>query len=341
MVYKMTIEEIYRTSESLSNPFIEDWKKQGKRIMGYYCTYIPEEIIHAADVLGFRIRATGSDGTSRADTILSRFNCSFIRATLDLVLEGKYQFLDGLTCMNSCDHARRIYDIFKKKVLGEVEGYSPEFPLYFISVPHIITDHGYKWLKEEFEIFKSNIEKAFGKNITNKDLNNSIKVFNENRQLLKDIHALRILEKPKITGVEALKLNIANTSVPKEIMNSNLKSYLNLLKDSDGISDYRARILVLGSLIDDPSFLNAIEDVGGLIVSDMLCFGTKNFWDLAEIGGEPLDSITKRYYEKISCPRMMDDHNRRFDFLYKQIQSANIDGVIAANIEFSRRCREI
>lgn len=330
----MTIEDIYKITETLNNPYIEDWKKQNKNVLGYYCTYIPEEIINAGNILGYRVRGTEATGTSRADTLLSRFNCSFVRATLDLAMEGKYDFLDGLVCMNSCDHARRMYDIVQRKMIGQPDGFNKDFSLYFISVPHIVTDHGYKWLKEEFQIFKSNVEDKFGIKISNEDLNNSIKELNENRRLLKDIHDLRIVEKPKISGVDFLKLNIANTSVPKEVMNSELKTFLTQLKDRDGISDYRARILVLGSLIDDPGFLKIIEDVGGLIVSDMLCFGIRNFWDLTAESGDPLDNITKRYYEKVSCPRMMDDHDRRLEFLLKQIEAAKIDGVIATRLEF-------
>ena len=47
-----------------------------------------------------------------------------------------------------------------------------------------------------------------------------------------------------------------------------------------------------------------------------------------------MENITKRYYEKVSCPRMMDDHDRRFEFLTDQIKAAKIDGVIATRIEF-------
>jgi len=330
----MTIEDILKNTETLYNPYIEEWKKQNKKVMGYYCTYIPEEILLAGNFLPYRVRGTEAAGTSKADTILSRFNCSFIRASLNLAMEGKYNFFDGLICMNSCDHARRMYDIYKRKLVGEVEGIAKDFPLYFISVPHIITDHGFGWLKEEFAILKENLEKTFKITISDSELKDAIKLMNENRMLLKDIHNLRMLDQPKLKGVEALKLNLANTSVPKEIMNKELKSFLEKLKQRDGISDYRARILIVGSLIDDPNFLQIIEDVGGLVASDMLCFGTKNFWDLTKEEGDPLDNITKRYYEKVSCPRMMDDHDRRFKFLEEQIKAAKIDGVIATRIEF-------
>ena len=127
----MTIEDIFKITETLNNPYVEDWKKQNKNVLGYYCTYIPEEIINAGNILGFRIRGTEATGTSRADTLLSRFNCSFVRATLDLAIEGKYDFLDGLVCMNSCDHARRMYDIVQRKLIGQTDGFNKDFSIYF------------------------------------------------------------------------------------------------------------------------------------------------------------------------------------------------------------------
>ncbi len=328
----MKYDEFLKISETLSNPLVEEWKKQKKKIIGYYCTYVPEEILVAAEILGFRMRGTGAEGTSRADTILSRFNCSYIRASLDLALEGKYNFLDGLIAMNSCDHARRMYDIFKYKVVGEI---LPEnFPLYFLSVPHILTERGYNWLLEEFEIFITELENHFNIKITKEDLNRGIQILNENRKILKEIHGLRALDKPKISGVDILKMNVANSAIPKEIANQELSNILTNVKDSGGNSDNRARILLTGSLIDNPLFIKIIEDVGGAVVSDMLCFGTRNFWDLTEERGNPLENITKRYYYKISCPRMMDDHKRRFEFLKERIEKDKVDGVIGTRIEF-------
>ncbi len=330
----MSFESFIKVNKTISNSYVEEWKKQGKKIVGYYCSYIPEEILVSGGILPFRMRSVEAEGTSRADTILSRFNCSFVRASLDLAMQGKYNFLDGLVVMNSCDHARRMYDIWKYKIIGKLEGIEENFGLFFISLPHIITERGYNWLLEEFTFFKENLEKTYNITISEENLKTAIKTLNENRKLLKEIHKFRILDKPKLNGVEALKLNIATTATPKEISNQVLSSYLQSLKDREGISDYRARLLITGSLIDDPTFLKIIEDVGGLVVSDLLCFGVRNFWDLTPETGDPLESITKRYYEKISCPRMMDDHDRRFKFLQELIKEAKVDGVIGTRIEF-------
>jgi benzoyl-CoA reductase/2-hydroxyglutaryl-CoA dehydratase subunit BcrC/BadD/HgdB len=330
----MSIKEMLRVSETLSNSYIEDWKLQRKKVLGYYCTDIPEEILHAGNILGYRMRGTEAEGSGRADTIMNRFNCSFVRATLDLIMQGKYGFLDGLCISNSCDHVRRIYDVYQHRIMGIIDGIKRDYPLFFLSTPHILTDRGYRWLREEYEIFKTSLEDRFKIDINNEDLKKSIKVLNKSRNLLKEIHALRILEQPKITGAEALQINIANTSTPKEIFNQELENYIKVLKDKDGISDYRARLLVTGSIIDDPQVLKIFEDVGGIVASDVACFGTRNFWDLTSEEGDPLDAITNRYYNKISCPRMMDDDDRRFEFLKDRIKEAKIDGVIGIRIEF-------
>ena len=111
----MTPEEFLNCSETICNPYIEEAIKQNKKVLGYYCTYMPEEILEAADILGFRMRGIEAKSTAKADVYFSSFNCSFIKATLELILEGKYNFLDGLICLNSCDHARRMYDIFRTR----------------------------------------------------------------------------------------------------------------------------------------------------------------------------------------------------------------------------------
>jgi len=157
----MSFEKFIKVNKTLSNSYVEEWKKQGKKIIGYYCSYIPEEILVSGGIFPFRMRATEAEGTSRADTILSRFNCSFVRASLDLAMQGKYNFLDGLVVMNSCDHARRMYDIWKYKIIGKFEGIEENFGLFFISLPHIITERGYNWLLEEFTFFKENLEKTY------------------------------------------------------------------------------------------------------------------------------------------------------------------------------------
>ena len=91
---------------------------------------------------------------------------------------------------------------------------------------------------------------------------------------------------------------------------------------------------MVGSVVDNIEFTELIEHSGAFLASDLLCFGTRNFMDDVELETikSPLESITKRLYFRLSCPRMMDDHQRRLDFLKEEIKRANIEGVILQRI---------
>ena len=318
-------------SNSIMNPYIE---KSDRKIIGYYCTYIPEELLYAANLFPFRIRATGNKDTDLADIYMVRFTCSFVRSTLHLALQGVYDFLDGFVVCNSCDHSRRMFELFDLKVFNR-EGFNKQVPRFYLALPHIITEEGFEWYKKEVEEFKQELEKSYNiDKINNEDLIESINIYNENRRLLREIHDLRILDTPKITGSEALQISMANSSIPKEYANKELERIINILKESESIKTSNKRILLVGSVVDNIDFTKLVEDSGAIIVSDFLCFGTRYFLDDVSIthGGSPIEDISKRLYYRMSCPRMMDDHERRLNFLKSEIKKAKIDGVLLQRI---------
>lgn len=322
-------------SNSIINSYIEEWQKEGKKVVGFYCTYIPEELLYAAELLPFRIRATGNKDTDLGDIYMVRFTCSFVRATLDMALRGVYDFLDGFLVCNSCDHSRRMFELFDLKVFNR-ENFKKKVHRFYLALPHVITDEGFEWYKKEVEELKEELELAFKiTEITNEKLKRSIEIHNENRSLLREIHKLRIQNNPKLTGSEALQINMANSSIPKNIANEELKRIKNLLTKREDIDiSNKKRILLVGSVVDNIEFTELIENSGGFLASDVLCFGTRNFMDDVELetNKSPLERITKRLYYRLSCPRMMDDHQRRLDFVKEEIKRANIEGVILQRI---------
>ncbi|MBY9003497.1 MAG: 2-hydroxyacyl-CoA dehydratase [Candidatus Lokiarchaeota archaeon] len=321
-------------SNSISNSYIEDWQALNKKIIGYYCTYIPEELLHAAGILPYRIRATGNKDTELADTYMVRFTCSFVRSTLDLALKGAYNFMDGFLICNSCDHSRRMFEIFDLKVFNK-EKINKKINSFYLSIPHIITEEGFNWYLKEIEELREKLEVTYNCEITDDVLNHSLDIYNQNRDLLKKLHELQIQEFPKITGTEALQISMANASVPKEIANEELKRILNDLELKEGMDvSSKKRIINVGSVVDNIDFIQLIENSGTFVASDFICFGTRNFHDTIDFdySKEPLKNLTKRLYYRISCPRMMDDHENRLKFLKEEIKNANIDGVILQRI---------
>ena len=45
------IDKLKSVATSLHNEFVQKWKKDKGKVVGYSCTFIPEEILHAAGLL--------------------------------------------------------------------------------------------------------------------------------------------------------------------------------------------------------------------------------------------------------------------------------------------------
>ncbi len=323
------LQELTNISSTVFNPAIKSWKEAGNKVAGYVCTYVPEEIIYAAGILPYRLRPAGCTETTEADVYLHHINCSYVRSCLEYGLGGNFEFLDGLVFDNGCDHSRRLYDLWRETV-----HYDRPFMLYFLQVPHKVTDESIAFFRDDIAKFKDDIEKHFGVEITESKLRNAIAVYNETRSLLKRIYDLRQRERPPISGAECLNVVVAGTATPKDEYNQLLKRLLEEIQQREGISNYRARLMIVGSLLDDPAYVNIIEELGGLVVTDGLCFGSRCFWKPVESGDDLLLDLAKSYLEHPPCPRMVNTPSKRLDFVRDMVEMFEVDGIIFEHIRY-------
>ena len=323
------LEELKSLSGSLVNPAIEEWKADGKKVIGFFCSYVPEEILYAADVLPVRMRAPGCTGTTSADVYFSQFNCSFMRACLDFTLEGEFDFLDGFVFTNSCDNVRRVYD-----TLRELK--SNKFPfIELISVPHKISEQSTAFYRDQLVEFQVKVEQFSGIKVDPDKLKNAIDTYNRTRTLLRNLYDLRSHDTPPLTGSETLSVLLAGQVLPKNQYNDLLEVLLEELNETEGISDYKARMMITGSGgCDDPAYFQIIEDLGGLIVTDTLCFGSRYFWEPVQINGNIVKSIAVSYLNRPSCPGMCDQVDEREDYVKTMAEQFNVDGVIFQRMRY-------
>jgi bcr-type benzoyl-CoA reductase subunit C len=292
---------------------IMEAKRQGKKVFGWLCTYVPEEIIHAAGILPVRI--TGYSQETELDdgnAYLYINNCSFSRSCLQLGLRGEYDYLDGVVAGSTCDGARRLFDLW----------------VYYVKVPfhHILTVPR-KYTERAHKLY-------LGLKITDEALLQSIRVYNESRELLKKLYELRRLERPPITGAETMEVLNASIHMPKELFNQYLKQLLDELQSSGIAHAPRARLMVTGSVMNNPEFIKSIEDLGALVVTDELCTSTRYWSDPVVLDGRPpLEAIAKRYLDNFPCARMVPSDGR-FDRILDLARNYKVDGVVSQVIRY-------
>lgn len=314
------LEKLTRLAPTVSNSAVKEWKSEGKSIVGYICSYIPEEIFHAAGILPYRIGARGCQYTTLADAVMAPITCSFARCCLELALRGEYNFLDGLVFMNGCDGMRRMCDDWVHKV--DV-GFSCA-----ISVPHKTDEDAVEWYKQELCTLRDKLQELSGVSITREGLQNSIQICNQTRQLLKRLYELRQRHNPPLAGAEVQDIVVMANAMPKQDYNNLLEEAIGEASERKGLTDYRARLMIVGNMLDDSGYTRLIEELGGLVVTDFSCFGTLSFWRPVNSTKEPMDAIANAYLGGVTCPRMPCNQAPMRDLMKEMVEAFRVDGII-------------
>lgn len=295
------------------------WKESGdKRIVGYLCTYSPEEIVHASGAIPVRVVGSGEPVTM-ADAHVQSFYCTYSRGFLDECFKGNYDYLDGLIGGYSCDHYHTAFEIWQRN--------RPTFFHRMVDMPsRIDTPEARKCFIEELKLFRSKLAEAFEVEIDDEALRNSITVYNTNREMLKELYRLRQKDTPALTGTEALDIILSSMYTPKEEHNAILKGILEQLQGREACPSDSVRLMVVGSELDDSRVYSLIEGLGAVVVTDDICTGTRYMWNLASEEGDPIEAVADRYLNKIPCP-VKHPGDARFKHIENMVSEYNVQGI--------------
>ncbi|MDY6931881.1 MAG: 2-hydroxyacyl-CoA dehydratase family protein [Halobacteriota archaeon] len=309
---------------------IKEERESGKKVLGFLCTYVPEEMIDAAGMTPYRIFKGGkSPPVTTANAYYQRNMCPFPRACLGNALAGEYDFLDGVVSSHTCDGIRRLPDLWKRYAGGPPFFYQFDLPKTYT------TDNAFKYFKKDLIRFKAALEGISEEKITEEKLAKSIEKYNRTRILLKRFYSLRKGPNPPISGVEALEVVKASMVVEKESFNKKLSELCDELAIERAEPDGDVRILVSGSILadGDDKVVGLIESSGGRVVTDDLCTGSRYFWDMIEDSEDPMDAICDRYLRKVPCSRMKPSENR-LKHVIDLASEYQVDGVVYNLLKF-------
>ena len=243
-------------------------------------------------------------------------------------MKGDLAFLDGLLVTNSCDHIRRLFDVFTAK---EVAPFN-----HYLDVPHLNSEESFARLTAQLRGLQAKLESFFGVTVSREALSDAIKLYNRTRLLLGRASALRGEDPPRATGSEMLALSIASASVPKDRFNPLRRAASRRARTSRSRSrEHRRRVCWCSAERSTTQASSSIiESMGASIVADQLCWGSKSFADLADEEIDPIDAIARRILEHMPCPRMLDQYPKRLANLLEAVKQYRVDGIICERLKF-------
>jgi len=306
--------------------YAKEWKQRtGGKVIGTFCTYVPEEILYAADILPVRILGSHEPQDVSEPHIFAMF-CPFCRDCLAQGLKGRFDYLDGITIAQSCLHIRQAFTSWDLHIPVDFKYYLPH-PM------HVQSPQAIPYLKEELKEFKKAVEEWTGKEITEEDLKRGIEIMNTNRRLLQQVYELRKQPNPPLTGLEAMLMVVSSQMVHKREHNKALEELLERLP-SRNLDEPGERLMIVGSEDDDTEFVAMVEDLGSRIVIDEHCTGIRYFNTLVNTNGDPLGSIAERYVKRIPCPSKDWPQRTRLEYIIKIAKDYDVQGAVIIQQKF-------
>jgi benzoyl-CoA reductase subunit C len=307
---------------------IRECKAAGGKVLGWLCTYVPEELVYAAGALPVRITGyTQETELDDGNAYLYVNNCSFSRSCLQMGLRGQYAALDGVIAGSTCDGARRLFDHWQRYIKTPFAR--------ILTVPRKTTPASQQLYYEQVEGLKNDLEAYLGVVISDASLQDAIGVYNRSRDLLRRLYELRKRPAPPISGAETMEVLNASFRMPKALFNKWLEQLLEELAPFSPAGTGRARLMLVGSVLNNASFIKSIEDQGGLVVADELCTSTRYWSDpvVIDSGEPPLKAIARRYLSNFPCARMFPSQER-FDRILKMVRDFRVEGVVSETIRY-------
>lgn len=308
--------------------YTRSWKeKSGGKVFGFFCTYTPEEILHAAGILPLRLLG-GKEVLSLADAHLQAFACSLARTSLELALRGDLSYLDGVVFAQTCDTMQTVVDLWKKL-----------FPQWYIdavvSPAHLSSPSSQGYFVRELERFVKGLEGFLGYSIGEEALRKSIKVYNTNRSLLQRLYDVRRESPSMIKAQDVAAVVKASMSMPREEHSELLSSLLETIeREPREGSDERVRLVLMGNACDLPEAQAMMEELGAAVVDDDMCVGSRYFQGQIREDLKPLEAIAERYLKRIHCPAKHNLNVDRGQYLVEMARRAQADGVVVCLLKF-------
>lgn len=275
-------------------------KEQGQKVLGLLCIYVPEEIVSAAGVLPWRITGSWEESTPRASLYRPDMTCRYCSHVLESVLAGELGFLDGVATTQVDDDFKRLWDVLH--YLGQ-----PPFQ-HIMYLPHTVSKTTMAMWNKSVRDMVPVMESFAGVKISEQDILDQVEIYNEMRSLLYSVYQMRKKPNPPLTGAEALALTTAARIMPKPEFNRRLEPLLPYLETrAPEVKGKQPRLLLCGEYLDNPEYVQLVEDTGALVVMDELDTGSKYFMGTVDTSrGDALEQLAERYLNRPGLSRMGD-----------------------------------
>lgn len=317
-----TLEEITRHP---ADAVKAEMKETGKKAVGCFPYYTPDEIIYAAGMLPVGLWG-GQSKIRQADRFLQSFCCSLMRENMELGLRGVYDFLAAIVIPTYCDTLKCICENWKYAI--------PDSYLIPVVYPqNRKIKAGSDYLVDEFKRIQAEMEKVAGRTISENDLKESITVYEKYRETMRRFTKL-VNQYPLTLNVKTRHLIIkAAYFTDKRRYTALIEELMGELKKSPQENFEGMKVVITGILAEPEPLLDLFCDNNIIFAADDLAQESRQFRTGINSGSTALEMLASRMSEQ-NCSLLYDDSKHHGELLIDLVRENDADGVVVTMMKF-------
>lgn len=297
-------------------------KSKGSKVIGITPMFFPQEIVHAANCLPVILQAS-KEPITLGFSHYPHFFCGLTRGIVDLAVKGKLDFLDGLILSDMCFEMRHVADPLRR---------FRRFPLIHIQWPlEANEERWFDFITKRLGKCVSKLEELFGNKISEQNIEESVRLYNKNRALLRQIYGLRKAKPGILSAKEMSALVISSMVTPIEENNKFLSELIPELERIQPTVKSDTKLILSGHLCHEvkDGILDLIETMGGVVVGDDLYTGLRYYASDVNPNIPFMDAFARRYLNlTVPCPTRVDVKRDWAEFLIQGFKDQKAKGII-------------
>jgi benzoyl-CoA reductase subunit C len=309
------------------------WKRDhpGKKAVGFFPVYVPQEIIHAAGFLPIGLAGAGDRlDIQHADARFGSFICSIVKTTLEMGMTDHLDCFDALLFSSICDSARNLCWVMKRNF--------PDKYIDFLHLPHNPSSPAsVEFLASEYRRLIAHLN-GIGGEYTDDKLRVSLELFDRQRALVRDLYALRRESPHLLRAWECYVLIRAGNVLPVEEHIPMLEQVLTHAPARDLKKRDSLRVVVEGSFCEQPPIevIKLIEAAGCEIVEDDFALAQRWFTgDVYSGESDPVLAMADAYINRSVYSSVRHDFRKpRWEGLADKIKLTRADAVLFLMAKF-------
>jgi len=277
---------------------LEKLKSRGRKLAGYFCLYVPVELLRAAGATPIRLARADYPSSQAGERYLRADACPFCKSSLEKVVSDPlYQLMDMLIFVNTCDMMRRLPELIATRV---------SIPVFQLYLPRTAEPFPARIAEFEHQLRRlaEFVTRLTGTAIDDQYLRTEIEIGNQLRSALRSIEILRALPAPRLTTAELFDLiSLATLLEPADII-----PLIAQIKNQVGNRVFNRqptppRLLLAGSIIaeGEREVISLLEE-RATIVADVICTGARFIEGDIATDSDPFRSLARYYFNRIPCP---------------------------------------